>query len=109
MGIIKKTINFTSNVEVPIDASDQPMYAIWKEVPLPIRIWTRKIHMCTRDLHMEHTGLLVHGNFIKENGLDTLFLHSKLSTGVIACKFLWLPCILCSKKHTLKVEALYRG
>ena len=40
--------------------------------------------MCTRDLHMEHTGLLVHGNFIKENGLDTLFLHSKLSTGEIS-------------------------
>ena len=29
---------------------------------------------------MEHTGLLVHGSFIKVNGLDTLFLHSKLST-----------------------------
>ena len=34
MGIIKKTINFTSNGQVPIDASDQPMYAIWKEVKM---------------------------------------------------------------------------
>ena len=29
---------------------------------------------------MEHTGLFVHGDFIKGNGLDTLFLHSELST-----------------------------
>ena len=29
---------------------------------------------------MEHTGLLVHGNFIKGIGLNTLFLHWKLST-----------------------------
>ena len=29
---------------------------------------------------MEHTGLLVHGDFIKENRLDTLFLLSKLLT-----------------------------
>ena len=29
---------------------------------------------------MEQTGLLVHGDFIKGSGLDTLFLHSNLST-----------------------------
>ena len=29
---------------------------------------------------MEHTGLLVHGYFIKESRLDTLFLLSKLLT-----------------------------
>ena len=29
---------------------------------------------------MEHIGLLVHGNFTTGSGLDTLFLHSKLST-----------------------------
>ena len=29
---------------------------------------------------MEHTGLLVHGNFTTGDGLDTVFLHSKLST-----------------------------
>ena len=29
---------------------------------------------------MEHTVLLGHGNFENESGLDTLFLHSKLST-----------------------------
>ena len=29
---------------------------------------------------MEPTSLLVHGDFIKESGLDTIFLHSQLST-----------------------------
>ena len=30
---------------------------------------------------MKHTGLLVvHGNFMKGSGMDTIFLHSKLST-----------------------------
>ena len=29
---------------------------------------------------MEHTGLFVHGGFIKRSSLNTLFLHSKLST-----------------------------
>ena len=29
---------------------------------------------------MEHTGLLVHGDFIKGSGLNALFLHSNLST-----------------------------
>ena len=29
---------------------------------------------------MEHTGLLVHGDFLKGSSLDTLFLHSNLST-----------------------------
>ena len=29
---------------------------------------------------MGHTSLLIHGNFIRRSGLNTLFLHSKLST-----------------------------
>ena len=33
---------------------------------------------------MEHTGLLVHGDFMKESGLDTLFLLSKLLTDGIS-------------------------
>ena len=33
---------------------------------------------------MEHTGLLVHGDFMKESGLDTLSLLSKLLTDRIS-------------------------
>ena len=29
---------------------------------------------------MEHTDVMVHGDFMKGSGLDTLFVHSKLST-----------------------------
>ena len=36
---------------------------------------------------MEHTGLLVRGDFMKGSGLDTLFLQSKLSTdGNLSCR-----------------------
>ena len=34
MGIIKKTINFTKKGQIPIDASDQRVYAISKEVQI---------------------------------------------------------------------------
>ena len=82
MGIIKKTINFTNKSQIPVDASDQPVYAILKEVQLryPSEFGPEKFICTLGDLHMEHTGLLVHGDFIKGNGLDTLFLHSNLST-----------------------------
>ena len=82
MGIIKKTINFTNEGQIPIDASDQSVYAISKEVQIryPSEFGPEK-YICTLgDLHMEQTGLLVHGDFIKGSGLDTLFLHSNLST-----------------------------
>ena len=67
---------------MPIDASDQPLYAISKKVLIcyPSEFGPVK-YICTlRDLHMEHTGVLVHGDFMKGSGLDTLFVHSKLST-----------------------------
>ena len=48
MGIIKKTINFNNKGQVPIDASDQPTYFERSADTLPIRIWTRKLFMCTK-------------------------------------------------------------
>ena len=83
MGIIKKTINFTNKVQVPIDASNKPMYAILKEVQVRYPSEFRpEIYICALgDLRIGHTSLLIHGNFIRRSGLNTLFLHSKLSTG----------------------------
>ena len=82
MGIIKKTINFTNKVQVPIDASNKPVYAILKEVQVRYPSEFRpEIYTCALgDLHMGHTCLLIHGNFMRRSGLNTLFLHSKLST-----------------------------
>ena len=82
MAIIKKTINFTNKGQVLIDTSDQPVWAISKEMQIryPSEFPPEK-HICALgDVHREHTGLLVHGNLIKGSVLDTLFLHSKLST-----------------------------
>ena len=82
MGIIKKTINFTDKGQIPIGASDQPVYAILKEVQIRYssEFGPEKYICIPGDLHMEHTSLLVCGNFIKGNDLDTVFLHSNLST-----------------------------
>ena len=76
MEIIKKAVNFTNKGQIPID-SDQPVYVISKEVRIcyPPELGTEK-YICTLgDIPMEHTVLLGHGNFEKESGLDTLFLH----------------------------------
>ena len=58
------------------------MHAISKEVQIcyPSEFRPEKYICALRDLHIEQTGLLLHGNFIKGSGLDTLFFHSKLST-----------------------------
>ena len=60
-----------------MDVSDQPVYIISKEVQIcyPPELGTEK-YICTLgDIPMEHTVLLGHDNFEKENGLDTLLLH----------------------------------
>ena len=112
MGIIKRTISFTNTGQVPIVASDHSVYTISEKVQTctwTIRTWTKKIHTCIRRSSYGHTGLLVHGDFIKGSGLDTLFLHSKLSTDGtllswmlmtsnvpgVACRFLWFSSIFC--------------
>ena len=82
MAIIKKTINVTNKGQVLIDTSDQPVCAILKEVRIhyPPEFRPEK-HICALgDLHRKHSGLLVHDNLTKGSVLDTLFLHSKVST-----------------------------
>ena len=124
MGIIKKIIYFTNKDQVPIDALDQPAYAISKEVQIcyPLEFWPEKYICALGDLRMEHTGFLVHGDFIKGSGLDILFLHSKLSTNGTSAvvdvndikpsryclQVFAVVSILCWKNHTLKVEVHYR-
>ena len=70
MSIIKRTINFTSKCQVSIDASDQAVDVILKELQIPYPSYPSKFrpkkYICAIvDLHMEHTGLLVHSRFIK--------------------------------------------
>ena len=56
MGIIKKTVNFTKKGQVPIDASDQPVYAISKEVQIcyPSKFGPEK-YLCALVDHLYET------------------------------------------------------
>ena len=82
MNIIKKTIEFTNEGQIPVDASDQPVYALSKEVQIGYNetFGTDKYVCMLGDLHMEHTALLVHGDLIRGSGLDSQFANTKLST-----------------------------
>ena len=82
MSIIKKTIHFINESQIPVDASDQPVYGLFKEVQLryPSIFGHDKYISLLGDLHMEHSILLIHGQLIKGSGLDSILLHSKLST-----------------------------
>ena len=68
--------------QVPVDVSDQPVFAHSKEIQLlyPETFGHDKYITLLGDLHMEHTILQMHGQLIKGSGLDTVLLHSKLST-----------------------------
>ena len=81
MRIIKKTINFTNKGKVPIDTSDQPVYAISKKVQIcyPLEFGPEKYICALGALHMGHTGLLVYSDFMKGSGLE-IVLHLKLLT-----------------------------
>ena len=82
MSVIKKTTHFINRNQIPVDASDQPVYALSKEIQLryPTTFGQDKYITLLGDLHMEHTILLMHGQLIKGSGLDSILLHSKLST-----------------------------
>ena len=101
MSIIKKTIHFINESQIPVDASDQPVYGLSKEVQLryPSTFGHDKYISLLGDIHMEHSILLMHGELIKGSGLDSILLHSKLSTegNVLstAYRYLWLLSILC--------------
>jgi len=82
MSIIKKTSYHLNSKQVPIDTSDQPVFALSKEVQLryPSTFGHDKYICLLGDLHLEHSLLLMHGSLIKGSGLDSILHFSKLST-----------------------------
>ena len=82
MNIIKKTIKFTNEGEIPVDVSNQPVYALSKEVQIGYNetFGTDKYVCMLGELHMEHTALMIHGDLIRGSGLDSQFVNTKLST-----------------------------
>ena len=82
MNIIKDTINFINPTQVPIDVSDQPVYALSKEIQLryPSMFGPDKYVCLLGDLHIEIELLRIHGEIIKGSGLDSILESSNLST-----------------------------
>ena len=82
MNIIRDTIEFINPNQVPVDVSDQPVYAFSKEVQLryPSVFGPGKYISLFGDLHVEHSALLMHGQIIKGSGLDSILQRSQLST-----------------------------
>ena len=82
MNIIKGTIQHKNPTQIPVDVSDQPVYALSKEVHLRYpSLSGRCQYVCLLgDLHIEHTNLLIHGELIKGSGLEVILEKNKLST-----------------------------
>ena len=82
MTMIKKMINFISEHQIPVDVSDQPVYALSREVQLLDRceFGPGKYVCLFGDLHIEQSLLGLHGEIIKGSGLDTVMANSNLST-----------------------------
>ena len=82
MSIIHKKIKFLNENQIPIDVSDQPVYAYSKEVQSPHpTIFAHGKYLClVRDLHIEQYILGLPGDLIKRSGLDSVLAHINLST-----------------------------
>ena len=81
MNIIKDTIKFI-NPQIPIGVSDQPVYALSKEVQLryPSSFGADKYVNLFGDLHIEIELLRIHGELIKGSGLESILDSASLST-----------------------------
>ena len=72
MTMIKAIINFLNAKQVPVDASDQPLFAFSKElqIRLPSVFGPGKYVCMFGDLHLEQSLLVLHGEIVKGSGLD---------------------------------------
>ena len=82
MNIIKNTIHYINPNQVPVDISDQPVYALSKEVQLRYHsVFGSSQYVCVLgDFHIEHTNLLIHGELIKGHGLEAVLEKNNFST-----------------------------
>ena len=82
MSLIKNHISYINKDQIPVDVSDQPVFALSKELQLrlPLIFGHDKYLSLLGDLHIEQSLLVMHGDLIKGSGLDTVMQHSNLST-----------------------------
>ena len=82
MTIIKDTIGFINGDQVPVDVSDQPVFAKSKEIQLrhPTEFGAGKYVCLLGDLHIEQSIQVLHAALIKGSGLDGVLSRADLST-----------------------------
>ena len=82
MCMVKKLVYRINKFQIPIDVSDQPVFALSKELQLrlPLLFGHDKYICLLGDLHIEQSLLVMHGKLIRGSGLDTIMQHSDLST-----------------------------
>ena len=75
-------INFINQDQVPVDVSDQLVFALSKEVQIryPLVFGPGKYFCLFDDLHIEQSLLGLHGEIIKGSGLETILEGANLST-----------------------------
>ena len=84
MKIIRDTIGFLNPNQIPVDVSDQPIFAFSKEVQLGYPsnfdpgLYLRDCMLV--DQSIEHSMLIMHGEIIKGSGLECILEQQKLST-----------------------------
>ena len=81
MKITKKTINFLNPLQTPADVSDQPVYALTKEVQwkMPNEFGEHQYFAMLGGLHIEQCLLVIHGQLIKGSGLHEILNKNHLS------------------------------
>ena len=82
MKIIRDTTNYINPDQIPVDVSDQPVYAFSKEVQLRYpSVFGPGQYLCMLgDLHIEHSLLIMRGEIIKGSGLESILERNKLPT-----------------------------
>ena len=82
MSMVKKIVQYVNHNQVPIDVSDQPVFALSKELQLRLpQMFGYDKYICMLgDLHIEQSLLVMHGQLIKGSGLDSIMSNTNLST-----------------------------
>ena len=82
MTIIKSTIHFLNEKQIPVDASDQPLFALSKEIQIRLApVFGLGKYVCMfGDLHLEQSLLVLHGEIVKGSGLEDVLASAKMST-----------------------------
>ena len=81
MKIIMQTVNFLNPGQIPVDVSDQPVYALTKELQWrkPEEFGENFYFAMFGGLHLEHALLLIHGELIQGSGLYEILHINNLS------------------------------